>query len=161
MTRDSQTGAPRADARLRAASRMIAAAVAVAVAVVLSLARLLSPDPRGLGTHEQLGLFPCPSAWLFRIPCPFCGMTTAFALMAHGQVAAAFRVQPAGALAFIVAVVVLVAAACAALSGRWFPAPAPERIAARVLPYAVALLLAAWVYKLVMAFLSAVGAPAP
>ena len=53
--------------------------LALGLAGVLGTARLLEPDPRGFGTHTQLGLAPCAFARITGRPCPTCGMTTAFA----------------------------------------------------------------------------------
>ena len=63
---------------------------------VLVLARWLTPHPAGLGTHEQLGLPPCGVyAWL-GLPCPACGLTTAFAHLARGEVMSSLEAQPLG-----------------------------------------------------------------
>lgn len=51
----------------------------------LVVARLLTPDPRGLGTHQQLGLPPCSMRLLFGIPCPSCGMTTSWSYFSRGD----------------------------------------------------------------------------
>ena len=63
-----------------------------------SIAVLLKPDPRGFGTHQQLGLPPCAFRFFVNRPCPGCGMTTCFAYFVRGQFAAALRANPAGTL---------------------------------------------------------------
>ncbi len=62
------------------------------------LAATLQPDPRGYGTHRQLGLPPCTLRLLFGIPCPTCGMTTSFASLMRAEFSQAFRANPAGLL---------------------------------------------------------------
>lgn len=61
----------------------------VALAVIVA-SLVLSPAQSGYGTHQQLFMPPCFFRALTDIPCPMCGMTTSFALTAHGQVTAAF-----------------------------------------------------------------------
>jgi hypothetical protein len=87
--------------------RLANACFAIGLTAALLLSFYLTPDPRGLGTHEQLFLFPCNFHTLTGLPCPFCGMTTAFALMARGEIVAAFLTQPMGALGFITCVILL------------------------------------------------------
>ena len=65
--------------RLPPAGRLIAALVAVGAAAPLVLAASLTPAAQGLGTHTALGLPACGWASMSGIPCPSCGMTTAFA----------------------------------------------------------------------------------
>ena len=77
---------------------------------MLIVARLLTPEAGGYGTHEQLFLLPCLFRWLTGLPCPFCGMTTAFALMADGRVVAAFNIHILGPAAYLATWAVLVAA---------------------------------------------------
>ncbi len=81
-----------------AARRWIGAAVALAAAVVLGVAAYLEPSPLGIGTHTQLGGPTCGWLVIMDIPCPTCGMTTAFAHAADGNLWAAFRTQPMGAV---------------------------------------------------------------
>lgn len=52
---------------------------------VLVAAAWIEPDPRGYGTHTQLGLPPCGFLVLTGFPCPGCGLTTAFAYGIRGQ----------------------------------------------------------------------------
>lgn len=68
------------------------------------LAFSLTPDPRGFGTHERLGLPPCTFRALFGIRCPTCGMTTSFAYLTRGRFSQALEANAAG---------VVLAAACA------------------------------------------------
>jgi uncharacterized protein DUF2752 len=86
-------------ARLR--DRSIWAGVALGSALVLALARWLTPDPRGLGTHLQLGLPPCGFFALTSLPCPACGLTTAFAHMARLELTLAVRAHPLGVPLFM------------------------------------------------------------
>lgn len=71
--------------------------LAVAIAG-LAVGRMLTPDPRGLGTHEALGLPPCTFQYITGFPCPGCGMTTAVSHAAHGHFLVSLRTQPAGFL---------------------------------------------------------------
>jgi hypothetical protein len=78
--------------------RAIAAlVVALALASVLTLSAA-SPDARGHGTHEQLGMVPCSWPILFDRPCPTCGVTTAAAHVVHLAPLTALHTQPFGAL---------------------------------------------------------------
>ncbi len=76
--------------------------------VVLGL--WITPDPRGFGTHEQLGMPPCHFLAWTGIPCPGCGVTTSVALAVHGEFAASFWNQPFG---LVTALLVPIAAAIA------------------------------------------------
>ncbi len=69
---------------------------------VLVTARVLTPSASRVGTHEQLGLPPCGVlAWL-GIPCPACGLTTAFAHLARGEWLASITAHPLGVPLFLV-----------------------------------------------------------
>lgn len=65
---------------------------------VLGIAVWLRPDPRGFGTHTQLGFDPCGLLVRTGLPCPTCGMTTAFAYTVRGQAWQAVKAQPGGFL---------------------------------------------------------------
>ncbi len=65
---------------------------------LLGVARWLEPDPRGYGTHTQLGLGPCAFAGLTGRLCPTCGMTTSFAWFTRGHLAKSWQASPAGCL---------------------------------------------------------------
>jgi hypothetical protein len=85
--------------RLNGSARLLWAAVALGCVAVLGIARFLTPNPAGLGTHQQLiGMAPCSFVLTSGLPCPTCGMTTSFSHMMHGHPLTALKVQPAGAV---------------------------------------------------------------
>jgi len=92
--------------------------VALGALALLGVAAALQPNPRGLGTHEQLGLRACGFHERTGYPCPTCGMTTAFAYAARGRLVEAFVVQPAGALLALGCLVVAVFGGYAAGGGQ-------------------------------------------
>jgi hypothetical protein len=111
-------------ARLSRRSRFFAAVVGVGLLAALGVASQLRPEPRGFGTHEQLGLPPCSFATWFGRRCPACGMTTAWAHVAHGQWSAAVRTHVSGTVLAILAAPIALAALVAAVGGRessWVP----------------------------------------
>lgn len=73
-------------------------ATSLGLVAVFAVARSLEPDRRGYGTHQQLGLPECSVQLLWNLPCPGCGMTTAFAHLVRGQWQAAARANPSGFL---------------------------------------------------------------
>lgn len=82
-------------------SLMASLALAVAASVPIALSFAISPSPEGLGTHRKLGLGPCAVFATCHAPCPFCGMTTSFCLMARGRIAEAFVANPSGPLLYV------------------------------------------------------------
>jgi hypothetical protein len=90
--------------------------VAAAVAVI-GLGVCLEPDARGHGTHEQLGLPPCPMIQLTGYPCPTCGFTTSLAHMARLQLGSALAAHILGASVFLIACGLLLWTALAPLMG--------------------------------------------
>ncbi len=107
-------------ARLSTFVRLILGGLGLSVLTLLLTARGLTPDPRGFGTHEQLGLTPCSFyRWTGR-ECPTCGATTAWALLLRGDLAAALQSNVAGTLLCIVAVLSVPWLAMSALVGRWW-----------------------------------------
>jgi hypothetical protein len=72
--------------------------LALGLVAVFAVARWLDPDPRGFGTHQQLGLPPCHFRWVTGYPCPTCGMTTSFAWFARGRLDRSWEANPVGVL---------------------------------------------------------------
>ena len=130
--------------------RLMHATVAAGLLVVLLLSFWLKPDPRGLGTHEQLMLFPCNFHALTGLPCPFCGMTTAFAHMARGNVREAFLAQPMGAVGFVATMLLLPIAVGGALTGKDTVGRILRLPWGRFSKTIVAMFAVAWVFKIVV-----------
>jgi len=99
--------------------RITMAIVAVTGWVLLGVAWGLSPDPRGYGTHEQLGFAPCGVTTWFGVRCPSCGMTTSFNRLSHGDLGGAFAANPGGALLGLAWFIAAPWLAISAWRGRW------------------------------------------
>jgi Protein of unknown function (DUF2752) len=80
--------------------RLLSVGTALATLPVLALAALLVPSPQGFGTHTQLGLGTCSFLAATGHPCPMCGATTTFTLLAHLDLAAGVVNQPFAALLY-------------------------------------------------------------
>jgi len=116
------------------------------VAVFALLAFGTHPDPRGLGTHEQLGLAPC--GWLQGkgYPCPTCGCTTAASLIVHLRPIDAFVAQPFGALLALAALAFVVLALAHIVRGRSLMARLAFWPWGRILLLSGVVLLGSWWY---------------
>lgn len=138
-----------ADPGARLRRRLVAALVVLAAGSLLSVAAWMQPASGGLGTHEQLGLPECGWILTMNLPCPTCGMTTAFAHAADGNLLSSLVTQPMGAvlavgtaMAFVAALITLVTGSglFVGLAGRWWTTRTPWAIAG--------LLLIAWAWKM-------------
>ena len=83
------------------------------------MAFYLHPDPRGYDTHTQLGLPACGFLQITGLPCASCGMTTAFANMAHGHFVGALRAQAFGAALFLLTALAAVLGTGQLVLGRY------------------------------------------
>lgn len=61
-----------------------------------AVALYLNPNAAGHGTHQSLGLPPCPSVLAMGRPCLGCGLTTSFAYTVRGSFAEAFQAHALG-----------------------------------------------------------------
>ncbi len=69
--------------------------------VITGIALWLHPAASGHGTHEQLGLAPCPSVLIMDRPCPGCGLTTSWTAFVHGDFRTAFHAHPLGPILYL------------------------------------------------------------
>jgi hypothetical protein len=95
------------------------AAVGLAAFALLVMARTLTPDSRGYGTHEQLGLAACGFARLTGVKCPTCGATTAWAHTVRGELPAALAANVGGTVLCGLAMIGTLWAFVSAATGRW------------------------------------------
>ena len=128
--------------------RWIGVLVACLSGGLLLVAAWLDPSPNGHGTHTQLGMMPCGWVMHAGIPCPSCGMTTAFAHAADGDMLGSLRAQPAGAvLAFLTAGVLVIsiwqAVSGARLAGFWM-----DHLGKWFFITFGVIVIMAWVYKI-------------
>ena len=98
--------------------RALALCLAGGIVAVFGIAIQLSPDERGFGTHEQLGMPPCQFRILTGWKCPHCGMTTSFAHVVRGQWIQAFEANAAGLLLAATGVVLAGWGITVAVTGR-------------------------------------------
>lgn len=137
----------RAPASATKGERAVCAVLATGALAVLGVALWLRPSPTGLGTHVALGLPPCGWVVGYDLPCPTCGMTTAFSLAARGSLWASFCVQPMGCLLAVATAAVAMTCAFVAATGSRVGHALGARITPRVVVVLVALALVAWGYK--------------
>ncbi len=143
------------------ACRALFLVAAAGAASAIALAAALGPDPRGYGTHERLGLPPCGLRAALGLPCPACGLTTAFAHAARGDVGASFRAQPFGLVLFAACAAAAIVGLAAGASGparaavlRRFDGLLAPRRARRIGLVVIGLFGASWAYALVAATLT-------
>ena len=87
---------------------------------LLSIAFWLTPSSSGLGTHHDLGLPQCGWILAANVPCPTCGMTTAYAYTVRGKFISAFLAQPLGLALALATVIIGVFSIITACTGRSF-----------------------------------------
>ena len=115
---------------------------------MLIVAACISPESKGHGTHEQLGMAPCPFLAATGTPCMTCGMTTAFSLATHGSALKAIVVQPVGALVALGATVGFWGCMHVAIFGSRLGRIASPLLTPRMVTIAGAVWGVSWVYKI-------------
>lgn len=126
--------------------RLVAAAtLSAAVGAVWFLGRV-TPDARGHGTHEQLGMTPC--GWAIQgYPCPTCGVTTAACHVVHGQLLRAVWANPFGAALAMAGLAAAVVALICLVRRRSFLDLIARLPYGTVVLGGILLLLASWLFK--------------
>jgi len=129
-------------------SRFFAAVVGVGLLGLLILAGQLRPNPRGFGTHEQLGLPPCTFSLLAGVRCPACGMTTSWSLLTNGRPIEALENHVTGVLLAGLTLAVGMLALVVAVRGKridWYRYEVPIAVAATIL---AGLVLGEWLIRI-------------
>lgn len=131
--------------------RLSLLAVGGLLAGVFAVAFWLNPydaggQPRTMATHTQLGMPPCNFVIMTGKPCPACGMTTSFALLVRGNVAAALHANWAGVVIAVLWAVTMVWAVAGGIAGRplFIPHGRGELVLTVSVGIVVALMLARW-----------------
>jgi hypothetical protein len=137
--------------RASVGERVGQAAVLLAAVGVVALGLVLDPSPTGAGTHCQLGLPPCGMLETTGLPCPTCGVTTAFSLAAHGRFAESLVTQPFGLAMFLLVAGGGLGLTAALATGRSvLPLLTPWTLGTLGVALML-LLLGSWTYKLATA----------
>ena|SRR5438874_1961928 len=133
---------------LPVAARLAALLAGLGLAALLALAVWLTPDQRGLGTHQQLGLPPCTVLEVFHIRCPACGMTTAWAYTVRGQLWRAAAANCGGTLLAMLAIGLAPWLLVSAARGRWLGGPPSAKIALTLMACVAGVTLLDWSVRL-------------
>jgi Protein of unknown function (DUF2752) len=128
-------------------SFLIAAACLVGLLVV---ARKLEPDPRGFGTHTQLGLRPCAFLTVTGRLCPTCGMTTSFAWFYRGRIDRSWQANPAGCVYALLTVPLIAWLVLSAVANEQVGLSGRPYALTGMLVAAIALGLASWLIRLMI-----------
>jgi len=150
LLRDASHRLTQARGRLR----LFAALALLTCCALLGMAAWLTPDERGYGTHQQLGFGKCGMLVTTGLPCPTCGMTTAFAYTVRGRLTRAFLAQPAGFFLAVVTVVGALAAGWVVVAGRMPPIRVPILTPYRLFFGLLVLLVGSWAFKVLVGLLN-------
>lgn len=152
MSRGSEVPAHRLpsprDSRLRGWLRLLLVLMAVGLAAVFYVAARLNPYKDGRvwleETHRQMGFPPCTFKAVTGLPCPSCGMTSSFTLLAHGDPVNSLRANFVGTFLAIALLVVGPWILLCAVRGRWLLVQNVERALVLGVLAMVILLFARW-----------------
>lgn len=128
--------------------RIVAGIVALGCASILGVAAWLTPSPSGIGTHGQLHLPTCGWITLADLPCPTCGMTTAFAHAADGNLLGSFAAQPLGCLLALATAMALLISIYVAITGSRLAGAFAKLWGVRTAWLLAGTVVFAWAYKI-------------
>jgi len=136
--------------KLTSAERVLVILGTVGIPVILGVALWLTPDPKGFGTHQQLGMPPCTFHILTGLNCPHCGMTTSFCWFARGRWRQSIQTSPAG---FILATGLVLAwpwLMAVGVTGLWLGIQKPGKLFLLSSAGWLLLSLVFWVLRLIL-----------
>lgn len=136
--------------RCGVAAHASALVVLLACGSLLFVASRLEPSHQRLGTHQQLGLPACGFLTTTSLPCATCGMTTAFAYAARGDLANALITQPIGAVLAVASAAAVLVSGYALFVGLSLVPLASALWRPRPVLLVAGLIVASWVYKIVI-----------
>lgn len=136
------------ETRLKWPVRCALVAVGLCLLAVFVTALWLDPyengRPRRMETHRQLGLPPCSFYTMTGLPCPSCGFTTSFSLVAHADPVNAARANTVGMLLAAYCYLLIPWNLLSALRGRYLFVRSAETALIWSLTGFVTLMLVRW-----------------
>lgn len=128
--------------------RLVYCGLGIGMLALLVVARLLQPSPEGLGTHQQLfDLPPCGFIMFLGLPCPSCGMTTAWAHFTRGHLIQAWHANAGGMLLALFALPIGIWLVRSGWRGRWWLRNPNTLILAAMLATIIAAALIQWAIR--------------
>ncbi len=113
---------------------------------LLITARVLTPNPHGVGTHRQLGFPPCGVLLRYGRPCPACGMTTSWSLLTRGRVIESVKSNPAGAYLGVMVFVLSAWSLLPIFTGRWYYPPSEWFLLGAAIVFLL-LAMVVWIFR--------------
>ena len=138
---------PRKSERKR---RIHALVVSLVAMILLSVAVFLTPSVDGIGTHAQLGLPQCGWIAVANLPCPTCGMTTAWSHTVRGEFSSAFMTQPMGMLLALMTVFIAIGSMITVCTGYSFQPLLYRFPPSKIFILVIVLTLTAWGFKILL-----------
>lgn len=132
------------------ARRIYALGVSLSAMALLAVAFFLTPSTQGVGTHQQLGLPTCGWIQAANVPCPTCGMTTAWSHTVRGELPSAFMSQPLGMLLAFATFFVAIGGLVTACTGRSFNALLYRFPPSKIFIVVAVLALLSWGFKILL-----------
>ncbi|RLT10791.1 MAG: DUF2752 domain-containing protein [Planctomycetota bacterium] len=118
---------PQTRRALTRTQRLLLVLLGAGIVVVFGIAGWCQPDPRGYGTHEQLGMPPCTFRELTGVNCPHCGLTTSFSWFVRGKIGNSMQANPAGLILASASVVIFIWSVVVSLRGAFIILHEPGR----------------------------------
>ena len=127
--------------------RIISFGIVFCLFFVFMVSFMVSPSPEGIGTHVKFFLPPCALYKLTGLPCPFCGATTSFSLLAKGEFLKGFKTNPFAALIFVSGILVFVYSLLCLVAGKAFKLDSIISLIKKGKWFIISALCISWAYK--------------
>jgi hypothetical protein len=128
--------------------RLLVLLAGLILLALLAVAAWLPPDPRGLGTHQGLGLPPCSFRQMTGLRCPSCGMTTSWSHLMRGQLLSSVKANASGMLLGVLAILLTPWVLGSAIRGRWLIRPLDEQVTLVVVIGILVITVGEWCLRL-------------